>query len=916
MGAKTSQKIPHMGPIFVLFALAATCRVLVTLVDVFERTKAVQPAEFAAGEALFVSYPTLWGILIGLTVVISGALGFRAWTFRHASRVDFCLLSAAAVAQVVAVLDPLGTLLTGIALLAIFFRTELESLRRSAHRERLEHTLDLLSGLTFGRVMERLPGIAIWSLTGLLLFGSAEAYFATAPHAGELFTWGDFEAFLALGAAGIVLASLKWALEVALVSVAIGAFARGSASTLERMLYAAAAFGLTSSAWMTGLEFPLALILLFLFDRWCRGCREPLARFFAPGVLLGLYVGVRLQGHLFGVLIDEIVALGLVTVTYAALAPFAVLIAVWTHGGFRRLVERHAPQRLLEVGAAIALAFVVPPLAVWTGTLARGTQNLRQLIRRACIPAILALALATWFLGELSYPILYDFSEVAQPVWAALLGVCAAMLLLIFQAALLGVAPFGGRVTWLVVLLVSSVSMVVWWKLEDRHGPRLIASQHAKILRQTLDSVRLFHEDPDPSLRREDEIQGDPHGLLSKGPYPRLAEQAFYKTRRPPVFFVLWDAARGDHMSFNGYERKTTPNADRLARDGIVFEMAYANATATTVSVRHLFSGHYATRHMLTKEHAPFFTGALVEGGYDRMWLNVHGSDYNGVSAEAFVRNQPNEDLVKRACRFFPEYEEKLKTERVIALLDQELAERKAREHPADGLFFYLHCAAMHFPWSAWPDHPSYGERPEDLYDNCIGHADTALGVLIAALKERGIYDDAIIVLTADHGTGLQEHGKYGGFQPYEEQIRVPLLMKLPGFAPRRVKAPVALIDVAPTFLSLFEPGGANPFDGWSLLQLANGEAARLPRRYVVSLCAFEDALALIDLDTRYKLHLHRMERYAQLYDLNRDPMEQRNLADEERDVTDRLYAIAADFLLAGLDTYANPYHYRGWTSY
>jgi hypothetical protein len=115
--------------------------------------------------------------------------------------------------------------------------------------------------------------------------------------------------------------------------------------------------------------------------------------------------------------------------------------------------------------------------------------------------------------------------------------------------------------------------------------------------------------------------------------------------------------------------------------------------------------------------------------------------------------------------------------------------------------------------------------------------------------------------------------------------------------------------------VSLFAPGEPSRYEGWSLLALAAGTAQRLPRRYLFSFCAFEDALALIDLEQDWKLHLHNQARYFHLYDLRADPGETRSLADRESARAEQLFSVAERFLRAGVGSYANPYHYRELTA-
>lgn len=386
---------------------------------------------------------------------------------------------------------------------------------------------------------------------------------------------------------------------------------------------------------------------------------------------------------------------------------------------------------------------------------------------------------------------------------------------------------------------------------------------------------------------------------------------------KPPILVVLWDAGRPDRMHLYGNPRDTTPTADELAAESVVFERAYSMGTATTCGVRHLFTGRYSTRYMLSTKHAPFFIHALRPWGYHGFYVTAFGSDYNGVSLESFLRGGPPLDsdhsrVVNVTHREINrEWTDRIKMEKLVASWRAAVA--AGGPEGLDGTLSYLHLTGTHFPWYNESPVKDYGTAWIDLYDGEMAKVDALTGEAFAVLKELGVWDRTIVVLTADHGTGLKEHGRYAGFLPYEEQIRVPLLIRVPGVPPRRVKAPVATIDVAPTLVGLFDPGGINPFDGVSLLPLMDGSETSLKREDLVSLCAFEDAYALIH-DGRYKLHYHRTEDYALLFDLKEDPRERVNLIARRPKIVKELTRRLAAFLWRGRTGYANPYHYREWT--
>jgi arylsulfatase A-like enzyme len=123
----------------------------------------------------------------------------------------------------------------------------------------------------------------------------------------------------------------------------------------------------------------------------------------------------------------------------------------------------------------------------------------------------------------------------------------------------------------------------------------------------------------------------------------------------------------------------------------------------------------------------------------------------------------------------------------------------------------------------------------ELLYDAAVAHADEHLGQTVEVLKRSGLWDRALFVLVADHGEEFGEHGSWlHGQAVYEEQLRVPLIVHLPGgqFAGRRISEPVSLVDVMPTILEYL--GRSDLCDqcrGTSLLPLLTDRPARAPDR-------------------------------------------------------------------------------------
>ena len=216
-------------------------------------------------------------------------------------------------------------------------------------------------------------------------------------------------------------------------------------------------------------------------------------------------------------------------------------------------------------------------------------------------------------------------------------------------------------------------------------------------------------------------------------------------------------------------------------------------------------------------------------------------------------------------------------------------------------------------PWINADPVQDFGRRPGDLYDGEIAKVDKLLGDLVAALRELGAYEDCVLIVTADHGTGLGEHGRLAGYLLYEEQIRVPLVMKLQDEGRRTVQDVVGTIDVAPTLVNLLRSGSPHRFHGRSLLPLATGMKQRLGPRPLVCFCAFRDSYAILDGDGRWKLHHHRSGKYEVLYDLESDPEERTNRISARPDQARILRTLLDAFLWEGRSSYGNPFHYRAW---
>ena len=172
------------------------------------------------------------------------------------------------------------------------------------------------------------------------------------------------------------------------------------------------------------------------------------------------------------------------------------------------------------------------------------------------------------------------------------------------------------------------------------------------------------------------------------------------------------------------------------------------------------------------------------------------------------------------------------------------------------------------------------------LYDEQLSHVDAAVGEVLDRLRREGRYDDTLVVLTSDHGDAFLEHGFLAhSTTPYEELVRVPLIVKLPGgrHAGARVSEPVRLVDVLPTILDLLGRQVPRGVDGCSLVPLLDGREP-MPAgcdTAVVEIAEDPERYPTVAIRTARWKYVHREGGPDELYDLEADPGERRNLLEE-----------------------------------
>ncbi|MBI1875414.1 MAG: sulfatase-like hydrolase/transferase [Acidobacteria bacterium] len=366
-----------------------------------------------------------------------------------------------------------------------------------------------------------------------------------------------------------------------------------------------------------------------------------------------------------------------------------------------------------------------------------------------------------------------------------------------------------------------------------------------------------------------------------------------------PIVLISIDTLRTDHLPAYGYRLVATPAIDALASDGVLFEHAYAHSPQTLPSHTSILTGRLPFEHGVRDNIG--FTVKPGERLLSRM-LHERGFVTGGVVSAYVLRQEAG---IGQGFDFYDSQLPIASPELSVAQVQRDGAESLAiAERWMSGLttrkfFLFLHFYEPHKPYEPPARYAQY--QP---YDGEIAYADELVGKLVQTLKSRDLYDRATIVFLADHGEGFGDHGEqeHGVFL-YDETIRVPLVIKMPGSLGRgrRVAEAVQHIDLVPTLLDL--AGAPRPawLRGRTLRPILEREGGRIPEQglYAEALYpryhfGWSELYSLTDSRYRY-IKAPRDE----LYDLQQDPAERRNLSDE-RTPTRLAMRAALDRMIAG----------------
>lgn len=406
------------------------------------------------------------------------------------------------------------------------------------------------------------------------------------------------------------------------------------------------------------------------------------------------------------------------------------------------------------------------------------------------------------------------------------------------------------------------------------------------------------------------------------------------------IILLTVDCWRADHFRRNGEAVSPTPFIDGLLHDTLVFEQAITCGGWTRPSITALLSSTHASMYGgplgRYADQRPIVSEVLQNNGYDTAAFTTNpqvgisfgferGFNTFRESEPVAALQGPNWARIKGSQRLLaaplaqwalqPLHVNTLPAE--VTAPAEQLVDQVAqwllqpRTRPA---FVWAHFMDMHWPYHLlrkphsptekariWKDlqigyriaeahgylHPGESQvaRLWTLYRKALSYVDEQIGNLIQRLRYSGLWEDTVLILTADHGEEFYEHGRWSHYQLYDESLRVPLILRLPGLEQsQRIPDQVSLLDISPTILELAGLTPTQEMLGESLLGTTRGKPRIQREAYAEAMWPDTYRLAIRNEEYKYIYDSQDPEN-SRLFDLQADPQEKHNLYRQQPNV-------------------------------
>ncbi|MBC8461886.1 MAG: sulfatase [Deltaproteobacteria bacterium] len=425
---------------------------------------------------------------------------------------------------------------------------------------------------------------------------------------------------------------------------------------------------------------------------------------------------------------------------------------------------------------------------------------------------------------------------------------------------------------------------------------------------------------------------------------------AMVDAQSPNIILISIDSLRADHLGTYGYSKATSPNIDSLADDGVVFTNTISTTTWTLTAHISMLTGLYPEVHKVIhdgnrlSEKAIVCSEILKEAGY-----LTAGFVSGPYLSSKFGYNQ-GFDLYDDYTIHFSSNQESHKG--ITSPMLHRRAIEWLEQNYHDPFFLFVHYWDVHYDYDPPPPFdtmfdPDYKgnitarryernkrinpEMPQRdlehiiaLYDGEIAFTDSYIGKLMEWLKQQGIYENTLIILTADHGDEFFEHGGKGHRRNlFDETLKVPLIIKFPSseWKGMCLDNQVSIIDIVPTFLHYLGIDFFNDIQGKSLIPLLIGDDENYepyrfadlhghikcvrtnPAKYIVHKQVRRKRRRkvnwrrLFGVDDNKKNKRPMQRQHVLLFDLQEDAAEQHNIAKSNPELTARMHRIFMNWL-------------------
>ena len=354
------------------------------------------------------------------------------------------------------------------------------------------------------------------------------------------------------------------------------------------------------------------------------------------------------------------------------------------------------------------------------------------------------------------------------------------------------------------------------------------------------------------------------------------------------VLIITLDTLRADRVGCYGYDKARTPRLDGLAENGIRFENAVCQAPLTLPSHASIFTGLYPPSHQIRDNGAYY-----LDQGFQTL---AEAFKEKGYNTAAFVGAFPVDSRFG-LDQGFDVYDDKFKEDEKFKAFN---SERRAEdvfssfqewflENSQSRFFVWVHYYDPHLPY----DPPSpYREEFSDPYDGEVAYTDFYVGEVIDLLEERNVLDNTLVVVVGDHGEGLGDHKEIDhGLFLYNTTLKVPLIFSAPMNLPSQkvITSQVRLIDIFPTVLNLLNRSVSEDVQGENLISYMDGKRKDNLVSYIETFHPremFRWAALRGIVDGRMK-YIDAPK--PELYDMEKDPGEEHNIYQAEKQVASRL---------------------------